>query len=264
MAIRVDLSGQRVLVVGASSGLGREIARQAEAAGARVAWAARRRDRLEAAIAASAGRSLAITCDVTRPGDCTRVVAETVDAFGGLDALVYTAAVSSLALLEEASAEEWNRTLQTNLVGAALVARAAVPHLRASRGRAVFLSSYAVRSCMIGMSLYRVSKLALDGLIQCLRDEHRDVDFIRAMIGNTAGTEFGVGWDPERIARIMAIWRERNVFPINTTMPLDVCAEAVVSVLAVRGYVDDFAVMSRTSDVSLEQTQVENLERARR
>jgi NAD(P)-dependent dehydrogenase (short-subunit alcohol dehydrogenase family) len=264
MTVRFDLSGQRVLVVGASSGLGREIARQAEAAGARVACAARRRDRLDAAVAASRGRSISIACDVTRADDCARVVAETVAAFGGLDALIYTAAVSSLALLEDASAEDWNRTLQTNLIGAALVARAAVPHLRASRGRAVFLSSYAVRQCMIGMSLYRVSKLALDGLIQCLRDEHRDVDFIRAMIGNTAGTEFGVGWDPEGVAKIMAIWRERNVFPVNTTMPLDVCAEAVVSVLAVRGYVDDFAVMSRTSDPSLEQTARENRELARR
>jgi NAD(P)-dependent dehydrogenase (short-subunit alcohol dehydrogenase family) len=264
MPVEFDLSGQRVLVVGASSGLGREIARQAAAAGARVACAARRRDRLAEVIATSPGRSIAVACDVTRPDDCARAVAETVAALGGLDALVYTAAVSALGLLEDASAEEWNRTLQTNLVGAALIARAAVPHLRASRGRAVFLSSYAVRQCMIGMSLYRVSKLALDGLIQCLRDEHRDVDFIRAMIGNTAGTEFGVGWDPEGVAKIMAIWRERNVFPVNTTMPLEVCAEAVVSVLALRGYVDDFAVMSRTRDASIEETARENRERARR
>jgi NAD(P)-dependent dehydrogenase (short-subunit alcohol dehydrogenase family) len=253
MPVRFDLAERRVLVVGASSGLGREIARQAAAAGARVACAARRRDRLEA-LAAASGRIHAIACDVTRPADCPRAVAEAADALGGLDALVYTAATSPLAMLDESTAEDWNRTLQTNLVGAALVAQAAVPHLRASRGRAVFISSYAVRHCMAGMALYRVSKLALDGLIECLRDEHPDVDFTRAVVGNTAGTEFGAGWEPERVQRIVKLWRERNVFPINTTMPLDVCAEAVLSVLAVRGYVDDVAIMSRTSDATLEET----------
>jgi hypothetical protein len=117
---------------------------------------------------------------------------------------------------------------------------------------------------MAGMALYRVSKIALDGLIECLRDEHPDVEFTRVVVGNTAGTEFGTGWDPEAVARILAVWRERNVFPINTTMPLDVCAEAVLSVLAIRGYVDDIAVMSRSSDVSLEQTAAANRELARR
>jgi NAD(P)-dependent dehydrogenase (short-subunit alcohol dehydrogenase family) len=264
MSVSFDLSGQRVLVVGASSGLGREIARQADAAGARVAYAARRRDRLDAAVAAARGKAIAVRCDVTREADCERAVAETLAAFGGLDALVYASGVSPLAMLDEAGTDDWNRTLQTNLVGAALVARAAIPALRASRGRALFLSSYAVRHCMAGMALYRVSKLALDGLIECLRDEHRDVDFTRVVVGNTAGTEFGVSWAPENTARIMAVWRERNVFPVNTTMPLEVCAEAVVSVLGVRGYVDDFAVMSRTSDPTLEQTAADNLERARR
>jgi NAD(P)-dependent dehydrogenase (short-subunit alcohol dehydrogenase family) len=264
MPVQIDLSGQRVLIVGASSGLGREIGRQADAAGARVAFAARRRERLEAAAAEARNRAIAIPCDVTRAADCARAVAETVSAFGGLDALVYASAASPLVMLEDATADDWNRTLQTNLVGAALLARAAIPQLRASGGRALFLSSYAVRHCMAGMALYRVSKLALDGLIQCLRDEHRDVDFTRVVVGNTAGTEFGLGWAPERVARIMALWREQNAFPVNTTMPLEVCAEAVVSVLGVRGYVDDFAVMSRTSDASLEQTAAENQARAGR
>jgi NAD(P)-dependent dehydrogenase (short-subunit alcohol dehydrogenase family) len=263
MSVRFDLSGRRVLVVGASSGLGREIARQADEAGASVALAARRRERLAQAVAALRNKAIAVACDVTRPDHCERAVSESVAALGGLDALVYTSASSPLALLEEASFDDWNRTLQTNVVGAALVARAAVPHLRASRGRAVFISSYAVRTCMLGLSLYRVSKLALDGLIECLRDEHRDVDFTRVVVGNTVGTEFGLGWDPARMARIMALWRERNTFPANTAMPLDVCAEAVLSVLAVRGYVDDVAVMSRASDIAFEQAALENEQRGR-
>jgi NAD(P)-dependent dehydrogenase (short-subunit alcohol dehydrogenase family) len=262
MPVRFDLSGQRLLVVGASSGLGREIARQAHAAGARVASAARRTERLGFPDAPE--RSAAIACDVTRPEDCARAVREAVAALGGLDALVYSAATSPLSTLADATPQEWQETLQTNLVGAALVAQAAVPHLQASRGRAIFLSSYAVRHCMIGMALYRISKLALDGLIECLRDEHPDVDFTRAVIGNTGGTEFGTWWAPERVAKMLEIWRERQVFPVNTTMPVEVCAEAVVSVLACRAYIDDFAVMPRSSDVALEQTARSNRELAGR
>jgi NAD(P)-dependent dehydrogenase (short-subunit alcohol dehydrogenase family) len=258
MAVTYDLSGHRLLVVGASSGLGHAIGQAARSAGARVAFAARRRDRIEAA-AAEAGRgAIAVSCDVTDEAACERAVEQTVAAFGGLDGLVYASGMSPLAMLSEAAAGQWRQALDTNLVGAALIARGAIPHLRASGGRALFISSYSVRECMPGMALYRVSKVALDALIECLRNEHPDVDITRVMVGNTGGTEFGNAWDPAKLQEILEIWRERNVFPNNTTMPLDVCAEAVVSVLAVRGYVDDIAVMSRSSDLSIEASAAAN------
>jgi NADP-dependent 3-hydroxy acid dehydrogenase YdfG len=246
--ISYDLSGLRVLVVGASSGLGRAIGLDAAAAGARVAFAARRLDRLEAAAQQAGGGAIAVACDVRDAEACRRVVAHCVDAFGGLDALVYATGLSPLAMLDEASAEEWREVLDANVVGASLITAAALGALRRSAGRAVYISSYAVRQSLPGLALYRVSKVALDAAIECWRMEHPDVDFTRVVVGNTSGTDFAASWSPERLAATLKVWVERNLFPAATMMPLDVLSEAVLSVLAVRGYVDDIAVMPRTRD----------------
>jgi len=248
MSISFDLSGRRVLVVGASSGVGRAVGLRASAAGARVAFAARRLERLEATAREAGAGALAVRCDVRDAGECKAAVAAAEAAFGGLDALVYATGLSPLAMLEQASAEEWSEVLAANVVGASLVTAAALEPLRRSQGRALYISSYSVRMPLPGLGLYRVSKVALDALIECWRMEHPDVDFTRIVVGNTSGTDFAASWGPERMKQALEVWVKRNLFPAATMMPLDVLAEAVVSLLAVRGYVDDLAVMPRTRD----------------
>ena len=251
MAVSYDLAGLRLLVVGASSGLGRELGWLASRSGARVAFAARRAERLQEAAATAAGPALAVPCDVTSAADCQRAVAETVKEFGGLDALVYAVGMSPLRTLDRAGEAEWRVVLETNVMGASLACAAALPHLRESDGRALFLSSYSVRAVMPGLSLYRVSKVALDALIECWRGEFPEVSFTRVVVGNTVGTEFSAGWDPEEFRRTLELWKQRNVYPSNTMMSVEACAEAVASVLAVRAYVDDIAVMARASDTAM-------------
>jgi len=246
--ISIDLAKRRVLVVGASSGVGRGVGQLACRAGARVAFAARRRERLDEVVARAPGEAIAVACDVRGEAQCRAAVAATVVAFGGLDALVYAAGMAPLAMLEHATREEWSAALDTNLVGAALVTAAALPHLRASRGRAVFVSSYAVRQSLPGVGLYRVSKVALDALIEDWRVEHPDLDFTRVVLGNTNGTEFARDWGRERTGEVTRVWVERGLFPAPTMMPLEAAAEAIVSLLALRGYVDDLAVMPRLRD----------------
>jgi NAD(P)-dependent dehydrogenase (short-subunit alcohol dehydrogenase family) len=248
VGVSYDLSDQRVLVVGGSSGVGREVGLAASRAGACVAFAARRRERLESAVAETGGKAHAISCDVTDDADCARAVADAVSALGGLDALVYTAGGSPLEMLENASRESWQRVLDVNVVGASQITAAALPHLREREGRAVYVSSYAVRQSLPGLGLYRVSKLALDGVIECWRMEHPDIDFTRVVVGNTSDTEFAAAWSPDAMRKAMEVWLSRNLFPAATMMPLDVLAEAVLSVLAVRGHVDDIAVMPRRRD----------------
>jgi len=250
MPLSLDLHQQRILIVGASSGLGRAIGTLASRSGARVAFAARRLERLEEAAAQAPGEAIAVVCDVHRAEDCERAVARCEEAFGGLDAFVYAAGMSPLAMLREASAKQWRDVLDTNLVGASLITAAALPALRASGGRALFLSSYAVRQTLPGLSLYRVSKVALDALIECWRLEHPDVDFTRIVVGNTEGTEFAAAWGPEETQQAIQLWLDRNLFPAATMMPLDALAEAVLSVVAVRGYVDDIAIMPRQRDAT--------------
>jgi uncharacterized membrane protein YkvA (DUF1232 family) len=78
------------------------------------------------------------------------------------------------------------------------------------------------------------------------------VEFTRVVVGNTEGTEFAANWGPERTRAATRVWVERNLFPAATMMPLDVLAESVLAVFALRGYVDDIAVMPRAVDLSPE------------
>jgi len=248
MPVSLDLSGRRVLVVGASSGVGRALGLHAARAGARVAFAARRVERCAEAAREAGSEALALRCDVRDESECKTLLRATVDAFGGLDAMIYATGLSPLAMLESATAEEWREVLAANVMGASLVTASALPALRASQGRAVYISSYSVRMPLPGLGLYRVSKVALDALIECWRMEHPDVDFTRVVVGNTANTEFAKAWEPARLREALDVWVKRNLFPAATMMSLDALCEGVLSVIAVRGYVDDIAIMPRTRD----------------
>lgn len=254
MSMRIDLSGRRVLVVGASSGVGLEAGRLAAEAGARVAFAARRETLVREAAAAAQGDAIGVRCDVCDADTCRQAVDTTVATFGGLDAVIYATGMSPLVMLENATQEDWRRVLDTNLIGASLITAAALPALRESQGRAVYISSYSVRQSLPALGLYRVSKVALDGLIEAWRMEHPDVDFTRAMIGNTVGTEFANGWGAEATLAATKVWIDRNLFPAANMMPVRAAAEGIVAVLATEGYVDDIAIMPRARDMDATMT----------
>ena len=139
------LSGRRVLVIGASSGIGRASGQALAAEGARLAFAGRRRERLETLVAEVGSGALALACDVRDERSCREAVAQAISALGGLDALVYAPGLSSFAPLREVDGEMWRAVLETNLIGASLVMRAAIGALEQSGGKAVFLSSIVKR-----------------------------------------------------------------------------------------------------------------------
>ena len=92
----MELQDARVLVVGASSGIGRAVALQAAAGGARVVLAARRADKLAEAAAEAGDGASTVVCDVRQPEQCERVVRDAVAQLGGLDVAVYATAVDPL------------------------------------------------------------------------------------------------------------------------------------------------------------------------
>jgi NAD(P)-dependent dehydrogenase (short-subunit alcohol dehydrogenase family) len=191
----------RLLVVGASSGIGRALARLAGREGIDVVAAARRADRLDELPVET------VVCDVRRADDCATVVAAAASRLGGLDAVVYAAGVSPLVAVADADADVWHDVLHTNVVGAALVVRAALPHLIASSGRAVFLSSDSVPRPYPGLVAYAASKAALNTLVAGWRVECPEVSFTRVAVGPTV-TGFADGWSPERAAGYFARWEE--------------------------------------------------------
>jgi NAD(P)-dependent dehydrogenase (short-subunit alcohol dehydrogenase family) len=187
------LQDRKVLVVGASSGIGQGIALALSAEGARVALAARRLDRLEQAAQECATPAVVLQCDVTEPDACRLVVEQAVDALDGLDVVVYSSGTTAFATIEDATADDWQTTLATNVIGAALVLGAAVPYLRESRGHAVYLSSVAARfySPWYGLGLYVASKRAAESILESLRLEAPEVAFTTLAVGPTL-SEFGL------------------------------------------------------------------------
>jgi NAD(P)-dependent dehydrogenase (short-subunit alcohol dehydrogenase family) len=201
----VQLEGAKLLVVGGSAGIGREFGEQALRAGARVAFAARRVEVLEQ-IARASEDAYGVVVDVCDEMSVTHALAEAVEHLGGLDAVLHTAGSARLGLLADQGADAWREVLETNVMGPALVARAAVPLLAPGAGVMVFCSSTVEDQPRWGLSAYGVSKVALNRLVQCLRFEHEDLRFVRATIGSTAGTEFGDKFAPDILNEAFAQW----------------------------------------------------------
>jgi NAD(P)-dependent dehydrogenase (short-subunit alcohol dehydrogenase family) len=209
----------RTVVVGASSGLGRSIGIGLAKRGARVALLARRRERLEGAAREAGNGALAIACDVTDARSCREAIEDAAKGLGGIDALIYASGIGPLARLSDLDADTWRRAFDTNVVGAALTTAAALPHLGAARGRAIYLSSVSasLTAPWPGLGAYVVSKAALDKLVEAWRSEHPNVGFTRVVVGDCAGgpgnsmTEFARSWDGKLAGELLPLWSQRNL-----------------------------------------------------
>ena len=210
--------GRRVAVVGASSGLGRSIALGLAARGDRVAMLARRRHRLDAAVDEAGAAATAVVCDVTDAAACSAAIDAACDALGGLDALVYSTGVIAIEPIAATTTDTWRQLFETNVIGAATATRAAIPHLSASHGRAVYLSSVsaALTPAWPYLGAYSSSKAALDKMVEAWREEHPEVRFTRMVVGDCAGgeghsgTELATGIGPERFLDAVGAWDRRG------------------------------------------------------
>jgi NAD(P)-dependent dehydrogenase (short-subunit alcohol dehydrogenase family) len=213
-----DTHALRVAVVGASAGLGRCIGIGLAEKGAQVAFLARRHDRLVNAAKEAGNGAAAVACDVTDAASCQRAMSEVVDALGGLDAMVYTTGMGVLAPLADVTADQWAQLFATNVTGASLATAAAAPHLAATGGSAVYLSSlsasYSTPWPLLGA--YAVTKAALDKLVEAWRTEHPNIGFTRLAVGDSFGgtgdsqTEFNKNWDPAALDSAIKLWMEQG------------------------------------------------------
>jgi NAD(P)-dependent dehydrogenase (short-subunit alcohol dehydrogenase family) len=168
------LDGKVAIITGASSGLGAEAARRMAAAGADVALAARRTDKLDslrAEIEALGGRAIAIRADVTDPVDCEAVVSQTVATYNRLDALVNNAGVGAAVPATREAPEQFRRVLDVNLFGAYWMAQAAARAM-SSGGSIVNISSVlGITTAGLPQAAYSASKAGLIGLTRDLAQQ---------------------------------------------------------------------------------------------
>ncbi|MFM8305123.1 MAG: SDR family oxidoreductase [Actinomycetota bacterium] len=199
----------RVLVVGASSGVGKAVAQRFVRSGADVALSARRAENLDQAIA-EAGGGVAVPGDVRAHDGAEQVVRAAAEALGGIDVLIYATGVSPLQRLRHATREQWMAVLETNLVGLHEVVQAALPHLATGAVVGV-LSSDSVGTPRPGLVPYAASKAALEELMRGWRTEHPEVRFTTIVIGPTFPTEFGTSFDPELMGELWGEWEALGI-----------------------------------------------------
>ena len=159
----LSLRGRVALVTGAARGIGAATARAFAAAGARVALLDREAKEL-AAVAAETGGA-AFSADVTDAEAVRRAVDGVVARWGRLDVLVNNAGIVRDAALADVTEEDWSSTLDVNLRGTMVCARAAVPHMKAAGfGRILSATSIVARSGNYGQTAYAASKAGIIGL----------------------------------------------------------------------------------------------------
>ena len=177
-AIPPDL--QVVIITGASDGIGAEMARQlAQRHGAKLGLvlAARSLQGLESTAAhcrALGAHCLVVPTDVAQQDQCRALIKESVDYFGHIDTLVNNAGVSAQALLADVQADDlhWYQNLmQINLWGSVWCTHAALPYLKARKGRIVAVSSLAGLIGVPGRTAYSATKFAMTGFFEALRAE---------------------------------------------------------------------------------------------
>ncbi len=165
-----EMKGKIALITGASSGIGRAAALKFAAEGARVALVARRGDRLAQVardIEARGGESKVIVADVTQEREIERVVNETVAAFGGSDVVVNAAGIIANGTIENTKLPDWDYMFNVNVRGPFYLIQRALPHLIASQGNVVNVSSVTGIRAFPGVLAYCSSKAALDQLTHC-------------------------------------------------------------------------------------------------
>lgn len=222
-----DAAGLRLLVVGASSGIGHAVATSAAERGATVAVAARRTHLLKQ-LAEDIG-GFAFELDVEDSVAITRVVAEAVDALGGLDAVVFTSTAVPFARIEDTDVSTWLHAFNVNTLGANNVLRASLPFL-SENGVALIASSHDVGRPRAGVAAYGASKAALDEILHSWRSEHPELSLIRVGIGPTEDTEILRGVDRDLLSVLFKSWVAHGQLPEQMSALRDV-ANTLVSLV---------------------------------
>ena len=171
-----SVAGARVIVTGASSGIGRALAQELARAGAELLLIARRQQKLselsEAIVSEGATSPILVAGDVTDPAIRQAAIRQARETFGGLDILVNNAGIGALGRFEDARAENLRRIMEVNFFATAEMIREALPLLKQGRKPLIVnVGSILGHRAVPWSSEYCASKFAVAGLSESLRAE---------------------------------------------------------------------------------------------
>jgi 3-oxoacyl-[acyl-carrier protein] reductase len=174
--MQIDLSNRVALVTGASRGIGRAIALELAASGARVIVNYRGQqqaaDQVVAAIEAAGGSATAVQADVAQQADLERLIKTTQDTYGGLDILINNAGITRDNLLLRMKDDEWDAVLSTNLRSVFQLTKAALrPMMKARWGRIITITSVVGLTGNAGQANYAAAKAGLIGFTKSVARE---------------------------------------------------------------------------------------------
>jgi short-subunit dehydrogenase len=226
---------QRIILTGASSGIGRALAIEYGKRGGRLVLVARREDRLRetaAEVERAGGRAVILVDDVSTPGNAERALALADERFGGVDIIIMNAALGGPSFARDFTAANAERLMEVNYYSVVRMISAALPRMLAEkRGQLVAVSSLAAYRGMPGSGAYNASKAAVTVLMESLRTELRGSGvslttiapgFVRSEM--TAENEFRMPFlmNADTAARRMARAIDRKTseyrFPLPTSL----------------------------------------------
>ncbi|MBA4384082.1 MAG: short chain dehydrogenase [Anaerolinea sp.] len=223
-----------VVITGASSGIGWEMAKQLAEQGANLVLAARQADKLvELANLCYklGGKAVAIPTDVSDPSQCSALIEAAVKAFGEIDVLINNAGTTMWARLDEITdLTIFEKIMQVNYLGSVYCTYFALPYLKASKGRLAAVSSLTGKAGVPTRTGYAASKHAMVGFFDSLRVELRgsgvSVTMIYPGFVDTGVQERGFGADGKPLGV--------NPLQLNKIMTTPECAQLCIKAIADR------------------------------
>lgn len=207
------IANKVILITGGSTGIGAETARLLASRGAKVAIAARRKDKLDtvvAEIAAEGGEARAYALDVTDKAQVATVVADVVADFGRLDVLINNAGLMPIRPMAEANTDEWDAMIDVNLKGTLYGIAAALPRFLAQNsGHIINLSSVAgIKVFAPGGTVYSGTKFAVSAITEGLRQEVGETVRVTAIEPGAVESDLKLGTSGTATDTVMDFYRQ--------------------------------------------------------
>jgi NAD(P)-dependent dehydrogenase (short-subunit alcohol dehydrogenase family) len=227
-----SLEDYTTAVVGASSGIGRGMARRLIDGGAQVFAAARRVDLLDALVAEACG-GCAVQCDLLEDGAGERLATEIARSSDHLDVLFISAGAAPLRKLVDTTEEEWRTALETNVIGITRL-MAGVLRLLRPHSVVIIISSETAVLPRSHLGAYGASKAALEHTVSQWREEYPWLRLTVVSLGGTMPTEFGRQFEADLTLEALRAWsasgRNQEAF-MDTEEVCDVLMDVTTSLL---------------------------------